>query len=543
MIITTKITYDLSPTGQDCPQEAPGILAVEGDTEVHQLEISLYAAGEPWAVPEDATVLIGYAKGDGTGGTYDTLPDGSSAWQIQENAVTVTLLGQILAAPGPVWLSVALLQEDQKLNIFQRVLHVRPDPTTDLTAPQEYVNLYDWLTANMPQIVQELGASPESVMSQAAVTQALQAIVSNDTAVQLPDYWQAYLPARIETIRELQRAGGAACISFPILADLHVSPTSGRWCGLLAKTVMDACGMPYALYVGDSADYETTPATQEAALSNLATAQQLLGCLKGRLLQTQGDFDAAWGSEDLFDTGVISQNHRNLLPEAVHGAIYRPMALIPGIQRDDEGWAYSIDDAANRVRYIILNSHRNTYEENDAGVASHNTLLYFRFGASQCEFLINALNSVPGEDWLVVTASHVPMTNTYQSYFGGAQGEHILMRKILAAYKNKTTYSGSFAGTYDDDAVTVSADFTSAKGTYVAHFSGHTHKDSLSKPDGFPIITIRSDGIQEPTAALRGERTPGTATEHSFVVFTVNRQTRTLYGTRIGAGKDLTISY
>lgn len=589
MIITTKFSYDLNPATQDrpcLPPEIPTILAVEGDTEVHKVEISLYNAGEVWPVPADATVLIGYAKGDGTGGTYDSLPDGSLAWQTGENRVTVTLVGQLLATAGPVWLSVALLRGKQKLNIFQKVFQVRPDPSSNLSMPQDYVSLHDWLISHVPQIVQETGASPESIMSQAAVTQAIgalseeigtlrqevsqqlpeivqqtgssvEAVMSQAAVTQavetlsrqidaldprLPAYWQNYLPAKIRQIQELQRSGGVNCISFPVLTDLHICATSPRWCGLLAKAVMSACSMPYALCLGDVADVEPS-ASKAEALENLHNALQVLGCIRGRLLQTQGDFDVSWGLVDLNNDGTPERFSYNLPPETVHDMIYRPMSTMPGVHFDAKGCGYYVDDTANRVRYILLNSHCNTYQEVQNGLVTRNALLYFRFGQSQCDFLVNALSSVPGDDWSVITASHVPISNDYASYFGGNGGEHLLMQSILSAYKTKTACSATFAGTYTDDAVTVHADFSSAKGSYIAHFGGHKHMDSISQPEGFPIIATRCDGIQESNASLRNERKLGTVTEHSFVVYTVNRKTRTIYATRIGAGTDYQISY
>lgn len=99
------------------------------------------------------------------------------------------------------------------------------------------------------------------------------------------------------------------------------------------------------------------------------------------------------------------------------------------------------------------------------------------------------------------------------------------------------------------DMVSVECDFTNAKGTLIAYHGGHVHKDAVDTtcyPTGtleFPIIMTRSDAKEENTDALKNERVAGTTTEQSFDVFTVNKKTRKIYATKIGAGADREISY
>ena len=91
--------------------------------------------------------------------------------------------------------------------------------------------------------------------------------------------------------------------------------------------------------------------------------------------------------------------------------------------------------------------------------------------------------------------------------------------------------------------VTVNADFSDAKGSFVGYFHGHTHIDSLHTSFGINVIGTRCDGLEEYTPELRAERVAGTVTEKSFDVFTVNARTRTIHVTKIGAGSDRTITY
>lgn len=108
------------------------------------------------------------------------------------------------------------------------------------------------------------------------------------------------------------------------------------------------------------------------------------------------------------------------------------------------------------------------------------------------------------------------------------------------------------------DAVSVNADFTNAKGQFIAYFHGHNHKDEdyvrYSKDASRTMVDIgtRCDGHQENVDgkdetveddALYNERVEGTITEQSFDVFTVNKVDGKIYATKIGAGDDRVIDY
>lgn len=102
-------------------------------------------------------------------------------------------------------------------------------------------------------------------------------------------------------------------------------------------------------------------------------------------------------------------------------------------------------------------------------------------------------------------------------------------------------FEGSSGSPYD--AVSVNCDFSNAKGDLVGYFHGHTHLDSVNNSQSFKIIGTRCDAKEENTEELRNERVAGTTTEQSFDVFTVNKKTRKIYATKIGAGNNREIGY
>lgn len=361
----------------------------------------------------------------------------------------------------------------------------------------------------------------------------------------LPDYWKEYLPERICAVNSWQESGGKDCFSFPVLTDLHATCNLGMRSGLLARAMMDGCQMKYALCLGDVVTRGAAPSA-ETMKAQFAAAETILAPIRDKLLQTQGNHEGSWGAEDLDGDGDVEGTEyycHNFTPELLHNLIYRKVGLVGDVHFDASGSGYYVDDVSNKVRYILLNSHNNAYAENADGTAMYNNMRLFRFGQSQFDLLAQAMGSVPGEDWAVVTASHVPVNEDYASVFGGSQGEHALLRKVLRAYKQKQRFAGSFSGTYGQDGVEVSVDFRYAKGQYIAHFAGHSHGDSAGVYDGITVITTRCDAQEENDAVQNAERIPGTVTEQSFDIFTVDRKKRTIYATKIGAGDDRAILY
>lgn len=120
MKITHKISMDLDR------YSVPGFDAVCGDRNTRELEIALYAGDREWEIPAEASVSVRYQKPDGTGGFYDLLCDGSPAWGISGNQITVALVPQTLTTPGCVILTVCLTAEDREISTFQILMNVRP---------------------------------------------------------------------------------------------------------------------------------------------------------------------------------------------------------------------------------------------------------------------------------------------------------------------------------------------------------------------------------------------------------------------------------
>jgi hypothetical protein len=152
----------------------------------------------------------------------------------------------------------------------------------------------------------------------------------------------------------------------------------------------------------------------------------------------------------------------------------------------------------------------------------------------------------------VIVAMHVPPTaqtaTSYQNFFR----EYTIIRGILTAYGNKTTYSGSYTYQSRQDAyltentwanVSVNCDFSQYNGTLRGVFCGHCHMDQAITGDlPAPIVCITCAtnspyGGVDPTSRVRG-----TANETAMDFVCINRTTGQIDLIRCGYGTDRTIT-
>lgn len=158
----------------DRREPTPFVEAVQGET-VRSVSLALFEKNKPWTIPTEATVMIRYSKPDCTGGVYDSLPDGSRAWDIHSNVVDIRIAPQALAVAGVTAMQIAINTEGQELATFIFHLRVEADPSIGTRASDDYINIGQWL---MPRIYAFVSQA-ETAASQAN-TAADQASMSAD---------------------------------------------------------------------------------------------------------------------------------------------------------------------------------------------------------------------------------------------------------------------------------------------------------------------------------------------------------------------------
>ena len=386
--------------------------------------------------------------------------------------------------------------------------------------------------------------------------------------IEIPEYWNEHLNERISKIKALQDEGGKNCFSFIVISDIHYEQNLGKLAPTLAKKIADECDIKYVLILGDCG-------TRNGILKDLAyidnewdEIETMISPIRDRLLITDGNHDGSYGVTDGDGDGIIDDIHGtgnsafNYSPQKKYNRIKRKVSLIDGVTFDESGCGYYADDKTSKVRYIVLSTHNNKYEKKSDGSSKYSNMKNFRYGQSQFDLVIKALTTL-NEGWRVLLASHVPLDRSGELLPWGAtevddnrlisgEIECWLMADVLNAFVNRTTYKGNFMGTQNGfDAVSVSVDFTNAKGSMIGYFGGHVHIDGAwnntytwegrLKQCDFWTITTRCDGHTENNSTLYTEKQSGTSTEQSFDVFTVTDNM--IYATKIGAGSDREISY
>ena len=116
----------------------PGTMDVsQADRGSRAVRCCLLESGAPWMIPDGATARVAYTLPGGTEGLYDTMPDGSLAWQIDGNAVTVQLIDQLMAQPGMAHMSIVLIgSEGGQLATWPIRVNITPDKAARLTVPE-----------------------------------------------------------------------------------------------------------------------------------------------------------------------------------------------------------------------------------------------------------------------------------------------------------------------------------------------------------------------------------------------------------------------
>lgn len=156
MNVTHKLTMDLTVR-----KETPRLNMVQCDANSRQVELTLTADGAAWAPEAVDNVFLRYRKSDGTGGSYDTLPDGTSAWTLAENVLTVALAPQVLTAAGLVEAQAVLLREDRCIATFGFQIAVEADPSLGAVESEDYINWTLWAKLELDRLLAEARDSGE----------------------------------------------------------------------------------------------------------------------------------------------------------------------------------------------------------------------------------------------------------------------------------------------------------------------------------------------------------------------------------------------
>lgn len=383
-----------------------------------------------------------------------------------------------------------------------------------------------------------------------------------DVEVSIPSYWESSVDEAINKVKAIQDAGGKDVFHFIHFSDMHYM--SGRTnytdnIGLISKKLMDKLNIPFVVGTGDITE-SGTAASSDAIDADVADAFATFNVVGlENLIYCKGNHDGAWGPSATYGVNYAMIQH----PNKLWNRLYRWQAEDFRRVFSDDGSYYFVDNIPQKVRYIVLNSHWADYSsisdlDYNAQSTEYNTQKNINYGDAQAEWLATKALDFDGEDgWTVVVFTHAPLWNRFngvtKSYmavqYAGTNNASTI-RSILMGFYNKSasvTYKSGSAVDFSNVGINC---------TVAGVFCGHCHTDIMCKLDEagngtylpFPIVSITSAGnnnssYEEGFGMSVTTRTLNSDTETAFDIVSINKATKTIYTTRVGAGSDRFTSY
>ena len=156
MIINQEIQIDLTDPGQ-----RPQIHAKQGDALSRNICVKLTNKGKEWVIFEGTQAVVRYCVQNRDGqivsrGMYDTLKDGTPAYLISSNGVTVMLTEEITAQDGVATVDVLLANGARKLATFSFEVLVHPAPCPGIAFGDSDQNTHYYRVSSLESINREL---------------------------------------------------------------------------------------------------------------------------------------------------------------------------------------------------------------------------------------------------------------------------------------------------------------------------------------------------------------------------------------------------
>lgn len=172
------------------------------------------------------------------------------------------------------------------------------------------------------------------------------------------------------------------------------------------------------------------------------------------------------------------------------------VAYNPSAPKFDTSSSYNVGDVV-RVNYFTAYSFRSKVSGNNNNIPAWKIHRMTRaFGQAQMQWLVNTLNSTPNY-YGVIIATHMQFVPDDKMAFVDCRfnskdlrtqkiaDANDVISKIVNAFINKTSvnFSVDYSSIYGDNShnYSVSANFSSAKGTFFGYIGGHAHKDMVFK--------------------------------------------------------------
>ena len=377
---------------------------------------------------------------------------------------------------------------------------------------------------------------------------------------EVPSYWKPAIEEAVAKVKAIQYAGGKDVFNFIHMSDLHRKYGGTNYTdnlGVISENLMCELFIPLAAITGDTAESSAASSSEQVEADVLDVIEMFNRILE-KILMNKGNHDGAWGAKATYGVNYAMIQH----PKKLWNSLFRWQAEDFRRVFSEDGSYYYVDNIPQKVRYIVLNSHWADYSnitdaDYDSQATEYNTQKNINYGDAQAEWLAKEALDFNGEDgWTVCVFTHAPLWNKFNGVskvymnvqYAGTNNASTI-RSILMAFYNKESATYKTGSTVDYSNVGENC-------TIAGVWCGHCHTDIICKHDEagngtdipFPIISITSAGnvnssYEEDFGMPVTTRTLGTATETALDIVSINKVTKQIYCTRVGAGNDRVTSY
>ena len=330
-----------------------------------------------------------------------------------------------------------------------------------------------------------------------------------DNKIHIPSYYQQYINSKVGVINNLQQ--GKNTFSFTFITDIHIQHNA-KHCFPLIKKINNQCAIRDTLGCGDWATAWLSDAEGiEGLKRDLYELKDLFSGIP--IIKAIGNHDWAYGGSNQF----------NITNEDAYNSYYRDCAT-NNITFGGNGTYFYKDDLINKIRYISVNVM--DYLGSTTPDNANNKEFIFRVSEEQKNWLKREALNMPADDWCCVIFSHLlPWTSSEFPFTS--------MGTLVENGGDLEKLANQF--------ISKSGDFSNYKGNIVCWIGGHEHNDAIVKNGNLNMISVNGDCIIK--AENAPDRALNTISEQAFDVFTIDKTSKSVHITRIGAGTDRTFNY
>ena len=323
-------------------------------------------------------------------------------------------------------------------------------------------------------------------------------IAAGGASAEVPVYWQSYIDDKAAAIDSALDAAGSSRSAFLWYTDAHWAHNYGT-SPVLLEYLSKNTGMEKTFFGGDIAQ------TASGEIESLRAWQGMVGKIPNH--------HSVIGNHD---------DQVTELPTAAERAefFFGPECtadVVTGTDATNGGMYYSIDNAAEKTRYICLSTGRQ------------------RSNADEVTWCVGALGSVPA-GWHIVVISHLWLNQDYSNNHALITTPEDYIQSYLDLFDG---YNYRLSGATRKH--NVAYDFTSAGAKIEFIIGGHVHRDyDFATESGIPVILTECDAWEERDDASQAVQ--GTTSESCVYAVVADYDAKIINVISIGRGDSRAIA-